>query len=85
MTVDRAFTPPPTHEPVVLLEEQGHQERFTLPAAGQLGTCLTSFAAAVRAEGAASAREADHRHDAVAAMELADEIRRKAVRVTVGQ
>jgi predicted dehydrogenase len=86
VTVDRAFTPPPAYEPVVLLEEQGHQERFTLPAADQLGCCLASFAAAVRAGGADSAREeAGLRHDTVAAMELVEAVRREAVRVTVGQ
>jgi NDP-hexose-3-ketoreductase len=86
VTMDRAFTPPSTYEPVVLLAEQGHEERFTLPAADQLGTCLASFAAAVRAEGADSAQEeANWRQNSVAAMELVDTVRRKAVRVTVGQ
>lgn len=83
VTVDRAFTPPASYQPSVVLEEQDHEETFRLPAADQLARCLSSFAAAVRAGGATSPREAAWRAGAVATMELVDAIRERAVHVTV--
>ncbi|MEU3984640.1 Gfo/Idh/MocA family oxidoreductase [Streptomyces sp. NPDC026672] len=82
LTVPRAFTPPPAHQPVLVLEEQDHEERFTLPAADQLRTCLAQFAAAVR-QGEAGGREAEVRADAVAGMELVDAVHKVAERVVV--
>ncbi|MCX5443945.1 Gfo/Idh/MocA family protein [Streptomyces nigrescens] len=84
LTVGRAFTPPAAYQPVLVLEEQDHVEKFTLPAADQLTASLAGFAAAVTAGGAAaSPREARWRQDAVAMMELVDAVRAQAVRVTV--
>lgn len=84
LSVTRAFTPPPAHQPVLVLEEQDHEERFTLPPADQLRTCLAEFAAAVRRGGAgSSAEEAEKRRSAVAAMDLVDMIDKLAVRVPV--
>ncbi|MEU6540505.1 Gfo/Idh/MocA family oxidoreductase [Streptomyces sp. NPDC047000] len=86
LTVPRAFTPPPAFQPVLVLEEQDHEERFTLPAADQLRGCLTSFAAAVRRGDAGSgAAEAAARESAVAGMELVDAVQKEAVRVPVSQ
>ncbi|MFF4402715.1 Gfo/Idh/MocA family protein [Streptomyces sp. NPDC001480] len=85
LTVPRAFTPPPAHQPVLVLEEQDHEERFTLPAADQLHNCLADFAAAVRrGDAGGSAEEAERRRAAVAGMELVDEVNRLAVRVPAG-
>ncbi|MEV6569347.1 Gfo/Idh/MocA family protein [Streptomyces kronopolitis] len=82
--VDRAFTPPAGYRPEVVLEEQDHVEKFTLPAADQLDRSLTGFAAAVAAGGAAaSPAETRWRQDAVAMMELVDAVRAQAVRITV--
>lgn len=48
LTVTRAFTPPPTHQPTLLIEEQDREERLTLPAADQLMLLLDEFAEAIR-------------------------------------
>lgn len=45
--LDRAFTPPPTHRPVVRLEKQDLAQEVTLPADDQYGAVVRSFAAAV--------------------------------------
>ncbi|MHB9864455.1 Gfo/Idh/MocA family protein [Streptomyces sp. YIM S03343] len=84
LTVPRAFTPPPAFQPVLVLEEQDHEERFTLPAADQLRGCLASFAAAVRqGDARGSAAEAEARRSAVAGAELVDAVLKEAVRVPV--
>ncbi|MEV7427885.1 MULTISPECIES: Gfo/Idh/MocA family protein [unclassified Streptomyces] len=84
LSVPRAFTPPAAHQPVLVLEEQDHEERFTLPASDQLRLCLADFAAAVRGgEVGDPSAEADRRRDAIALMECVDEVRGRAVRVTV--
>ena len=84
ITLDRVFTPPAGYQPSLVLEEQNHLERFTLPAADQLDRCLAGFAAAVAAGGAAAdAQESRWRTSAVTTLELVDAIRAQAVRVTV--
>ncbi|MFJ6791021.1 Gfo/Idh/MocA family protein [Streptomyces angustmyceticus] len=84
LTVDRAFTPPAGHQPVLELVEQDHAEQFTLPAADQLDRSLAGFAAAVAAGGAAaSPEEARWRQEAVATMDLVDQVRARAVPVAV--
>lgn len=45
--LDRAFTPPPTHRPVVRLEKQDLVQEVTLPADDQYGAVTRGFAAAV--------------------------------------
>ncbi|MDO0924402.1 Gfo/Idh/MocA family oxidoreductase [Streptomyces sp. TG1A-8] len=82
VTVPWAFTPPPAHRPEVVLEEQDHEERFTLPAADQLASCLAGFADAVRRGG--ERRTAASPAAAVAAMEVVDAVRETALRVPVG-
>lgn len=86
VSVPRAFTPPPAYQPVLVLEEQDHEERFTLPAADQLHNCLTEFAAAVRrGDAGGSAEEDGRRRAAVAGMDLVDAVNKVAVRVPVGE
>ncbi|WSQ12826.1 Gfo/Idh/MocA family oxidoreductase [Streptomyces sp. NBC_01231] len=84
LSVTRAFTPPPDHRPVVVLEEQDHEERFTLPASDQLRSCLRDFMTAARG-GAADdgSAEAGRHQDAIALMRSVDDVREKAVRVGV--
>ncbi|AXK37837.1 gfo/Idh/MocA family oxidoreductase [Streptomyces armeniacus] len=88
LSVDRAFTAPPTYQPVLVLEEQDHGERFTLPPSDQLAHGLAGFAAAVaraaRTEGGAAADPAETawRAAALETMELVDQVRKLAVRVT---
>ncbi|AJE81083.1 oxidoreductase domain-containing protein [Streptomyces albus] len=80
LTVTRAFTPPPGHRPEVILEEQDHEERFSLPACDQLAACLHEFAESARHGGPAR----EHRPaGAVATMELVDAVRARAVEVPV--
>ncbi|MFI2352733.1 Gfo/Idh/MocA family protein [Streptomyces sp. NPDC019443] len=83
ITVDRAFTPPASFQPSVVLEEQDHEETFRLPPADQLARCLSSFAAAVRTGAGTSPGEAAWHAGAVATMELVDAIRERAVQVAV--
>jgi predicted dehydrogenase len=78
LTVTRAFTPPPAHPPLLVLEEQDHEERFTLPAADQLQGSLRGFAEAVRAGGGPG--EAEWRREAVALMRYVEAVREQAVR-----
>lgn len=81
LTVPRAFTPPPAHQPLLVLEEQDHEEHFHLPAFDQLQRCLREFAEVVRSGGAAA--DTVRREAAVEAMELVDAVRETAVRVMV--
>ncbi|MCX4957483.1 Gfo/Idh/MocA family protein [Streptomyces virginiae] len=48
ITVDRVFTPPADHRPVVRLERAGGSEEFVLEAADQATATLRAFAHAVR-------------------------------------
>lgn len=82
VTVTRAFTPPPAHQPLVVLEEQNREERLHLPAADQLQTLLQEFAEQVR-RGGAGPEESAVRAEAVAAMELVDAVRATARHVPV--
>ncbi|MDI5963015.1 Gfo/Idh/MocA family oxidoreductase [Streptomyces sp. SL13] len=83
VSVNRAFTPPPAHPTTVVLEEQDHEEHFTLPASDQLRSSVAGFAAAIRSGAAADEQEAVWRQEAVASMELVDAVREKAVLVPV--
>ncbi|MEU8877890.1 Gfo/Idh/MocA family oxidoreductase [Streptomyces javensis] len=84
LSVPRAFTPPAAHRPVLVLEEQDHEERFTLSASDQLRSCLRSFATAVHGGDVGSrSPEADRHQEAIASMEHLDEVRGRAMRVMV--
>ncbi|WP_306318212.1 MULTISPECIES: Gfo/Idh/MocA family protein [unclassified Streptomyces] len=48
IVVEWAYTPPPSHSPVVRVETQGRQERITLPPDDQFANVLHAFAEAVR-------------------------------------
>jgi NDP-hexose-3-ketoreductase len=48
ITVERAYTPPPGHEPVILLQTRAGQESIRLPAEDQVRATLTAFADSVR-------------------------------------
>jgi NDP-hexose-3-ketoreductase len=47
MWLNRAFTPPATHQPVVHIERQDHSEQIVLPAADQFARSVRAFAQAV--------------------------------------
>ncbi|MFD7914866.1 Gfo/Idh/MocA family protein [Streptomyces sp. NPDC059752] len=47
ITLDRAFTPPPTYQPVLRIERQDHTEEVTLPADDQFVNVIDTFAQAV--------------------------------------
>ncbi|ANP56031.1 putative dehydrogenase [Streptomyces griseochromogenes] len=72
--VDRAFTPPPGHTPVIRIERGGEAEELRLPAADQFALAMRCFAAtALSGDGFE-----DHAQDALRQAELVDEIRRMA-------
>ncbi|MGW2649814.1 Gfo/Idh/MocA family protein [Streptomyces sp. NPDC001393] len=48
IAVERAYTPPAGHEPVVLLQTRAGQERIRLPAEDQVQATLIAFADSVR-------------------------------------
>ncbi|PRY32495.1 Gfo/Idh/MocA family protein [Umezawaea tangerina] len=49
LSLDRAFTPPATHQPVLRIDEQDHAEELVLPAADQFARSAAAFADEVRA------------------------------------
>lgn len=79
LTVTRAFTPPATHQPLLVIEEQDREERLVLPAADQLALLLAEFARAGRSGGG----DTRQLMDSVATMELVDAVRRTARRTPV--
>ncbi|AVZ73100.1 oxidoreductase [Streptomyces lunaelactis] len=50
LTLDRAFTPPPTYQPVLRIERQDHSEERTLPADDQFANIVDTFVQAVLGE-----------------------------------
>jgi len=83
--LDRAFTPPASWQPVLRIEEQDHAEEHVLAADDQFLRSMESFTEAVRSgRTALDAEEAAGLRDTVRTMELVDDIRRLAVRVTTG-
>jgi NDP-hexose-3-ketoreductase len=78
ITVDRVFTPPRTHRPVLYVERQDHREEIVLPADHQFANVIRAFAHAVRA--GIATREQDEGTLRQAA--LMDQIGHNAVRVT---
>ncbi|WP_256096184.1 Gfo/Idh/MocA family protein [Streptomyces sp. LUP30] len=79
LTVTRAFTPPATHQPLLVIEEQDREERLSLPAADQLALLLAEFARAGRSGGGDSRQLMD----SIATMDLVDAVRRTARRTPV--
>lgn len=73
LTVDRAFTPPADHTPVLRLERGSGTELIELGADDQVTATLAAFAAAVR-EGTAAG------HECLEQARLLDDIRRSASR-----
>jgi predicted dehydrogenase len=78
LTLDRAFTPPPTWQPVVRIDSQDRAEELTLPADHQVKNIAESFARSILQqadfgpEGEAIVRQA----------RLVDRVRSSAVRIT---
>ncbi|MFK0295376.1 Gfo/Idh/MocA family protein [Streptomyces sp. NPDC090442] len=50
LTLDRAFTPPETYQPVMRIERQDHAEQFVLPADHQFANVIDTFVGAVLGE-----------------------------------
>ncbi|MDX3135626.1 Gfo/Idh/MocA family oxidoreductase [Streptomyces europaeiscabiei] len=80
LTATRAFTPPPAHQPQLVLEEQDREERLALPAADQLMLLLAEFARALRGDGG---NDAELGTESVAAMTLVDTVAATARRTVV--
>ncbi|MET9497825.1 Gfo/Idh/MocA family oxidoreductase [Streptomyces sp. NPDC006552] len=78
LTVTRAFTPPPSHQPTLVIEEQDREERLTLRAADQLSLLLEEFAAAI-----STGADPGPHPGSIATMDLVDAIRTTARRVQV--
>ncbi|GAA2098407.1 Gfo/Idh/MocA family oxidoreductase [Streptomyces albiaxialis] len=78
LTLDRAFTPPPDHRPVLRVERQDHREEITLRADDQFANVVRAFERAVRTgSGTGDASESSLR----LARLLAD-VEQKAVLIT---
>ncbi|WP_282685771.1 MULTISPECIES: Gfo/Idh/MocA family oxidoreductase [unclassified Streptomyces] len=76
LTLDRAFTPPPTWQPVVRIESQGRCEELLLPPDDHFANVVGAFAAAVLD----GARLGGQGQDIVSQAELLDRIRESARR-----
>ncbi|MFF0744458.1 Gfo/Idh/MocA family protein [Streptomyces sp. NPDC004111] len=74
LTLDRAFTPPPTYQPQLRIERQDHTERLTLPADDQFANIVDTFVRAVLGE--VSVRE--HQEGTLRQAALIEEIKRVA-------
>ncbi|WP_309231645.1 Gfo/Idh/MocA family oxidoreductase [Nocardia sp. SYP-A9097] len=83
LAVDRAFTPPPEHRPVLRIDEQDHTEETVLAAADQYACTATAFATAVRAARSGAPATAPDAAATLRTAELVDEIRATARRITV--
>lgn len=82
LLLDRAFTPPPDHQPVLRVEEQDEVEELALPPAAQFECSVASFAEAVLAgRSAADPEEATWCTAAIGTVQLAHEVRQRAIRV----
>jgi dTDP-3,4-didehydro-2,6-dideoxy-alpha-D-glucose 3-reductase len=80
LSLERAFTPPAEHRPLLRLEEQDHAEEFTLDASHQFRDSLASFAGAVR-EGRTPEIERSWLRGARETARLVEAIQETAVRV----
>jgi NDP-hexose-3-ketoreductase len=81
LSLDRVFTPPPEHHPVVRIERQDHREEIVLPAADQFARIVRLFVGAVRDGNADLSAWHDWSRRQAA---LVDEIRARAEYVTIG-
>lgn len=70
-----AYTPPPTHQPVIRVERQNHVEEFTLPAEDQFAAVVAAFVARVR-DGVPSGLEGE---PLLAQARLVDQVRSLAL------
>ncbi|GHG47884.1 MULTISPECIES: Gfo/Idh/MocA family protein [Amycolatopsis] len=80
VSLDRAFTPPPSRQPVLRITEQDHAEEIVLPPSDQFRNSVEAFVAATGPVVDAAA-ERPWLDRAVTTARLIDEIRKKAVRV----
>ncbi|MFE2977596.1 Gfo/Idh/MocA family protein [Streptomyces sp. NPDC059258] len=79
LVLDRAFTPPPTLQPVVYVERQNHHEEMTLGADDQFSNIVRYFAAAVRTGAGAGERTAVSLRQA----QLVGDVERQAIRIQI--
>ncbi|URN01204.1 Gfo/Idh/MocA family oxidoreductase [Actinomadura madurae] len=79
LSLDRAFTPPPTFQPVVRIERQDHREEIVLPADEQFRNVVGHFAEAVRSGAAPDDGTAASLRQA----RLVADVERKALRIKV--
>ncbi|MFE7312929.1 Gfo/Idh/MocA family protein [Streptomyces sp. NPDC057555] len=79
LTLDRAFTPPETYQPVMRIERQDHAEQFVLPADHQFANVIDTFVGAVLGGQDISAQQEGSLRQAA----LIEEIRQKALLVEV--
>lgn len=78
LTLDRAFTPPPTRQPLIRIESQDQTEELTLPADHQFKNITEFFARSIL-------QDADYTPQAEAITNqalLVDQVRSNAVRIT---
>ncbi|WP_307167845.1 Gfo/Idh/MocA family protein [Streptomyces rishiriensis] len=77
--LDRAFTPPPDHRPVLRMERRNRGEEITLPAGDQFANIVASFAAALLSDDGVIARDlAAQNLGSLRQAELVDDIRDRA-------
>ncbi|MEV5510191.1 hypothetical protein [Streptomyces orinoci] len=79
MQLDRAFTPPPSLQPVLRIERQDHCEETTLPVDDQFGSIARYFANAVLTGSNMLDQSEMSRRQA----QLIDDVERVAVRIEV--
>jgi NDP-hexose-3-ketoreductase len=79
MLLDRAFTPPPSLQPVLRIERQDHREEITFPADDQFGNIVRYFANAVLTGSNMLDQSQVSRRQA----RIIDDVKRAAVRIEV--
>jgi hypothetical protein len=78
LTLDRAFTPPATRQPVIRIEAEDHVEELVLPADHQFKNIAEFFARSVLDGG----DYASHAETIYQQAELVDKVRSSATRIT---
>jgi NDP-hexose-3-ketoreductase len=79
LLLDRAFTPPPSLQPVLRIERQDHREEITFPVDDQFGNIVRYFANAVLTGSNVLDQSAVSRRQA----RIIDDVERVAVRIEV--